>query len=165
MHPIVISLLRKLGIPAAIFLVGSIVGAWAVYKLYHLGEVRELRSQLEDQYEEHQLELEFLQAHHQEALNIQKDRVVIKEITKYVPDIRECDLQPDAVRLLDLSRTGAAGDTGGTDEGAGAAAVYPRIPQRIEVEAHADCGIRYRQLANQLTNLIRLIREKQRLLE
>ena len=155
MIPIIPILARKLTLPSFLFVMGVAVGGWGVYKLYHLGEVRALKNAIEEQAEQHKEELDLLAVHHKNALKIEGDKVIIKEITRYVKDNRECDINPTAAGLLERARKGVPAAATGTTGNTGPVAKPLGISQGVELQAHVDCGIRYRQLSEQLTALIK----------
>lgn len=155
MPPFLLKLLPSIGLPIVFLLSGAAGGGWAVYKLYHLGQVRELKHAIEEQADQHKSDLALLAGHHQNLMSIERSKVKTREIVKYVKDNRECDVVPDAVRLLNEARQGVQPATSGTAKDAGTVAQSLGLPQRVEIQAHADCGIKYRQLSEQLTALIK----------
>lgn len=96
---------------------------------------------------------------HREALAVARDRPIVSEVTRHVPDDRACDLSPAAVGLLDQARRGGDPLPGAppaperADGAARAPAAPGGLPQRVEVAAHADCGLRYREVAGRLRAL------------
>lgn len=148
------ALLGKLWLPATAFALGVTVGAWGIYKLYHIGEVRALKKAIAEQRDEHARDLAIVAGHHKRALTIAQDEIHVREVIKHVPINNDCDLNADAVRMLDRARQGVPSTTAGASEKAGATATDRSVSQRAIAQAHADCGIRYRRVASQLDALI-----------
>lgn len=128
---------------AATFVIGMGVGGWSVYKLYAAAEIGRLKDFAREQEAAHQRTIENLSALHKKQVQIAADNVKIEKVVEYVKDNRACDINTDAERLLDVSRTGLPPTPTGTDAG------LPRpaaVTQRQAVATCAKDGIQYRQL-------------------
>jgi len=90
---------------------------------------------------------------HAEDLRIVESKVQIKEVIKYVTKDTRCDLPAPVVRMLDESR-GVPTSTAGTTGSDRTLTAIETLPARVEVAAHADCGVRFQLLANRCQALI-----------
>lgn len=96
---------------AAIALVAASTSAWATYTItrnaYEASQLRAVEVALEQERETQRraLEASIRQAREEGRLESQ-GRTIIREVIKHVPDLRACDLGPDALRLLNAARRG-----------------------------------------------------------
>lgn len=156
------------------FLVGGFVGWKVTSTIEKAASVNALMDAIKDRDES----IARIESHYERLLDLnnasyqqleaklaklrQSERTIIKEVPVYVQSNPDCDLTVGAVGLLNSARAGVSG--GGAPE-AGAAGtpdaekLSPSIvTQRAEVEAHADCAIRYNELAEKHDALIEWIR-------
>lgn len=82
------------------------------------------------------------------------DRTVIKEVIRYVPTAAVCDVSAGELRLLNESRLGLSQASGGAAGADSRPSPAGKLPRAVEVEAHIDCGLRYRQIKAQCSALI-----------
>lgn len=94
------------------------------------------------------------------------EKIVTKEVIKYVPvdESGSCNLTRGAVGMLNAARAGrgSAELPGAPKLSYGEAAEPSSITQRAEVEAHAQCGVRYNELAARHNALIDWLEQQQK---
>ena len=89
-------------------------------------------------------------------LRIAEAKARAKEVIREkVVDRRECDIPGPVVRLLDAHRQGLPEATGGAAEGATESPTAGGLPQRAELQAHADLGDLYQTCRQQIIALRR----------
>ena len=92
-------------------------------------------------------------------LRIAEAKARAKEVIREkVVDRRECDIPGPVVRLLDAHRQGLPEATGGAAEGATESPTAGGLPQRAELQAHADLGDLYQTCRQQIIALRRWYR-------
>lgn len=89
-------------------------------------------------------------------LQVAEARGRTKEVIREkVVDRRECDVPEPVVRLLDAHRQGLPEAAGGAAGGAAESAPVGGLPQRAELQAHADLGDLYQTCRQQIMALRR----------
>jgi len=89
-------------------------------------------------------------------LQVAEARGRTKEVIREkVVDRRECDVPEPVVRLLDAHRQGLPEAAGGAAGGAAESAPVGGLPQRAELQAHADLGDLYQACRQQIMALRR----------
>jgi len=128
-------------------------GGWTVHKFVKAAEVKSLEMRLAGQKAAAKASEAALRDHYNDLLAIERRRVTIHEVTRYVPDNRACDLSRAAERMLDTHRQGLPEPSAGAATNPVTAAAAPRISHRQHVLAHADLADRFNQCRSQLIRL------------
>ena len=141
------------------FIIGMATGAWSLNKFYAIGEVNRLESYIKDQKLANSKTIANITALHKKQIKIAADNVKIEKVIEYVPDIRECDINADTERLLDVSRTGMSLSPGRTND---TTIGFTPITQRQQIESCARDGIGYQLLKAQMIGLQQFIRDNRK---
>ena len=126
-----------------VFVIGTGFGIWIMNEVYAAAKINQLEDYIDLQAEQGRRTASNLETLYKGKLANAEARVEIRKVVKYVKDNRECDINSDTERLLDLARTGMPDAPRRDDEGVARPAA---ITQRQQIESCARDGDQYKEL-------------------
>ena len=142
-----------------IFAAGSASGGWAVYKWAQAQEVGRVTAIMVQKDKAATAAINALDSYYKAREGI--DRTVIKRIIKYVPTDSVCNVSDAERRMLNASRLDLSEATESPDKIDSRSTSTRTLSRQVEVQAHADCGIKYREIQAQCNALIEWARALQ----
>lgn len=131
----------------AVFL-GFMVGGWSALKWSEFQESGRLKKALELKEVERAAALVSMQTYYENLPPVEVIKTEVNEVIKYVPTNSMCDVSNRERVMLNNARSGvrnpARGNNGSVEKSATIATVGS-LPRSVEVRAHADAGVKYRQ--------------------
>jgi len=93
---------RMIGVSVAVFIAGSAVGGWAVYKIVRGNEVKALEKTISDNQATYESNVRIEKVRVAKLISLIKERPKIKEAISHVKDDPICDLPADTAGVLNL---------------------------------------------------------------
>lgn len=135
-------------IAAVAFALGGAAGGGIIYKWAESQESARLKVAMELKEKEHAAAILSLQDYYTNLPPVEVIHTQIEEVIKYVPSDPVCNVSVAEHSMLNYARTGlqltSPGDNGRSGE-TGAFGPLGGLPRSVEVRAHADAAVKYRE--------------------